>query len=210
MTLAGLLMFGKDLVIHDPDGAPSFFIDYRERLDPATRYTDRLYPDGSWEANLFQFYQRALPKMSAGLPLPFALEGLERLDVTPAHEALREAFVNALSHADYRAEGGIVFERYPDRFLLENPGTLLVSLEQYHRGGTSESRNKALQKMFLLIGGGEHAGSGVARIKQGWASRRGASGDRHRVHRAARHERTSPGTSRHPPCGHFSDARRAL
>ncbi|MEI6386486.1 MAG: ATP-binding protein [Spirochaetota bacterium] len=109
--------------------------------------------------------------MSAGLPLPFALEGLERRDVTPAHEALREAFVNALIHADYRAEGGIVFERYPDRFLLENPGTLLVSLEQYHRGETSECRNKALQKMFLLIGGGEHAGSGVARIKQGWASR---------------------------------------
>ena len=164
-------MFGKDLAIHDPEGSPSFFVDYRERLDPAIRYTDRLFPDGSWEANLFQFYQRALPKMSAGLPLPFALEGLERRDVTPAHEALREAFVNALIHADYRAGGGIVFERYPDRFLLENPGTLLVSLEQYHRGGISECRNKALQKMFLLLGGGEHAGSGVARIKQGWASR---------------------------------------
>ena len=50
LTLAGLLMFGKDLAIHDPEGGPSFFIDYRERLDPATRYTDRLYPDGSWEA----------------------------------------------------------------------------------------------------------------------------------------------------------------
>lgn len=172
LTLAGLLMFGKGLSIRDPEAAPSFFVDYRERLDPEARYTDRLYPDGTWEANLFQFYQRALPRMSAGLPTPFALKGLERRDVTPAHEALREAFVNALIHADYRAEGGIVFERYADRFLLENPGTLLVSLEQYHRGGTSECRNKALQTMFLLIGGGEHAGSGVARIRQGWASRK--------------------------------------
>jgi ATP-dependent DNA helicase RecG len=172
LTLAGLLMFGKSLAIRDPEAAPSFFVDYRERLEPEARYTDRLYPDGTWEVNLFQFYLRALPKMTAGLPTPFTLNGLERRDVTPAHEALREAFVNALIHADYRAEGGIVFERYPDRFVLENPGTLLVSLEQYHRGGTSECRNKALQTMFLLIGGGEHAGSGVARIKQGWASRR--------------------------------------
>jgi len=171
LTLAGLLMFGKDHSIRDPDAAPAYFVDYRERLDPSTRYNDRLCPDGTWEANLFQFYQRALPKLSSGLPTPFMLEGLERRDVTPAHEALREAFVNALIHADYRAEGGIVIERFPDRFQIENPGILLVSLEQYHRGGTSECRNKSLQTMFHLIGGGDHAGSGVARIKEGWASR---------------------------------------
>jgi ATP-dependent DNA helicase RecG len=171
LTLAGLLMFGKAVAILDPEAAPGFFVDYRERLDPVLRYTDRLYPDGTWEANLFQFYQRALPKIMGGVPTPFVLEGVERRDVTPAHEALREAIVNAIIHCDYRGEGGIVFERYPDQFLVENPGTLLVSLEQYHEGGTSECRNKALQRMFLLLGSGEHAGSGVARIKQGWASR---------------------------------------
>ncbi|MHB8347977.1 MAG: ATP-binding protein [Acidiferrobacterales bacterium] len=171
ITLAGLLMFGKDQVIRDPEAAPAYFVDYREKLDPATRWSDRVYPDGTWEANLFQFYQRVWPKLSTGLPVPFQLEGGMRRDETPVHEALREAFVNAMIHADYSATGGVVVERYPDRFMFENPGTLLVSLEQFRRGGVSECRNKSLQKMFLMIGGGEQAGSGVDKIRAGWRSR---------------------------------------
>ena len=49
--------------------------------------------------------------------------------MTPAHEALREAFVNALIHADYRAEGGIVFERYPDLVRLSLPMVSLIPEE---------------------------------------------------------------------------------
>lgn len=168
LTLAGLLMFGKDLAIRDPAAVPRYFVDYREKLDPAIRWTDRILPDGTWEANLFQFYQRVWPKLATGLPTPFRLEGVERRDVTPAHEALREAFVNALIHADYAVGGGIVLERHLDRFTLENPGTLLISLQQYHRGGVSECRNRALQVMFSMIGGGEQAGSGADKIRAGW------------------------------------------
>jgi ATP-dependent DNA helicase RecG len=96
-------------------------------------------------------------------------DGMRR-DETPAHESLREAFVNALIHADYSAPGGVVIERMPDRFMMENPGTLLVSQEQLRKGGVSECRNKALQQMFLMIGGGERAGSGVDKIRSGWKS----------------------------------------
>ena len=168
LTLAAILMFGKDTVIRHPEAAPSYFVDYREKLDPELRWSDRIYPDGGWEANLFQFYLRVWPKLAAGLPTPFRLEGVERRDVTPAHEALREAFVNALIHADYAGAGGVVIERYPDRFVIENPGTLLVSLERYLAGGVSECRNKSLQQMFLMIGCGERAGSGADKIRAGW------------------------------------------
>ncbi len=169
-TLAGLLMFGKEMAIHDPEAAPAYLVDYRERLDPATRWTDRIHPDGTWEANLFQFYGRVWPKVAHALPVPFRLEGDMRKDETPAHEALREAFVNAIVHADYAAGGGIVVERLPDRILLANPGSLLVSFEQYLRGGVSECRNPSLQKMFAMLGRGERAGSGVDKIKSGWRS----------------------------------------
>lgn len=171
LTLAGLLMFGKDLAIRHPQGVPNYFVDYREKLYPDVRWSDRVYPDGTWEANLFQFYQRVWPKLSAGLPTPFRLEGIERRDVTPQHEALREAFVNAIIHADYAGVGGVVVERYPDRFMVENPGTLLVSLQQYAAGGVSECRNKALQQMFLMIGGGERAGSGTDKIRSAWRAK---------------------------------------
>ncbi len=168
LTLAGLLMFGKDTAIRLPEAAPAYFVDYRERLDPTTRWSDRIHPDGTWEANLFQFYQRVSPRLASALPVPFRLEGGVRKDETPAHVALREAFVNALIHCDYAEGGGIVVERHPDKVVIQNPGTLLVSLEQYARGGITECRNRALQKMFAMIGGGEQAGSGTAKIRAGW------------------------------------------
>lgn len=171
LTLAGLLVFGKDAVIRDPAAVPNYMVDYREKLDPAVRWTDRIYPDGTWQANLFQFYTRVWPRLAAALPTPFAIEGGVRKDDTEAHVALREALVNALIHADYSAVGGVVIEREPDRIAMENPGTILVSMQQYRRGGVSECRNKAIQKMFLFIGGGEQAGSGAARIRTGWQSR---------------------------------------
>ena len=35
------------------------------------------------------------------------------------HEALREAVVNALIHADYRGQGGVVIERFADRIEVD-------------------------------------------------------------------------------------------
>lgn len=67
ITVAGLLMFGKMQAILAPEAVSGFHLDYRERLadDPAIRWTDRLTVDGNWEANLFQFYQRVLPKITS-------------------------------------------------------------------------------------------------------------------------------------------------
>jgi predicted HTH transcriptional regulator len=36
------------------------------------------------------------------------------------------------------------------------------------QGGVSDCRNRSLQQMFLMIGLGERAGSGMAKIQQGW------------------------------------------
>jgi len=61
-------------------------------------------------------------------------------------------------------------ERYPDRIELSNPGSLLVSRVQLLQGGVSECRNKSLQLMFQLMGGGDKAGSGMDKIRAGWRS----------------------------------------
>ncbi len=178
LTVAGLLMFGKDEVIRDPAAVPQYFVDYRERLssDPAVRWTDRIWPDGTWVANLFQFFERVYPRLVMDLKIPFQLTGasggglFQRHDDTIVHEAVREAFVNALIHADFRGQGGIVIERYRDRLEFSNPGTLLLGIEQILRGGVSECRNKTLQGMFAMLGYGERAGAGMDKIRQGWAS----------------------------------------
>ncbi|MCZ8131665.1 MAG: putative DNA binding domain-containing protein [Steroidobacteraceae bacterium] len=173
VTVAGLLMFGKHLAITAPEAVPGFHVDYRERFsdDPAIRWTDRLTSDGTWEANLFQFYRRVTVLLSTGpgVKQPFQRdpEGYRR-QVTPVHEALQEALVNALIHADYSGQGGIVIDRYVDRLEFSNPGTLLVSREQLQRGGISECRNKSLQKMFQILGVGDRAGSGIDKIRSSW------------------------------------------
>ena len=62
----------------------------------------------------------------------------------------------------------IVIERYPDKLVLVNPGTMLISVEQFFAAGTSICRNFGLQKMFSFIGYVERAGSGADTITKGW------------------------------------------
>jgi predicted HTH transcriptional regulator len=166
LTVAGLLMFGKHQAIID--SFPDYHLDYQEISDSNQRWTDRVFPDGTWEANIFQFYQRIWPKISGTLPKPFQLKDGQRMDESTLHEALREALVNALVHADYSAPGGVVVRKYPDYFVFSNPGNMLITVEQYYKGGISIPRNNSIQTMFVLLGFGEKAGSGSTRILSAW------------------------------------------
>ena len=171
LTVAGLLMFGKDEALRE--GLPQYHVDYRERLsdNPNIRWTDRFIPDGTWAGNLFQFYLRVILRLEADIKIPFELDAdLFRKEDTPVHEAIRETLVNALIHADYRGMGGIVIQKYRDRFEFANPGSLLISMDQLFEGNVTECRNRSLQTMFTMIGAGEKAGSGVDKIRRGWAT----------------------------------------
>ena len=167
-TLAAVLMFGKELALRA--ALPHYFVDYREKLssDPRIRYTNRIYPDGTWEPNLFQFFFRVTQELYHAVPVPFRLEGMTRIDETPAHESIREAICNCMIHAQWRMLEGIVIERYRDRLYFSNPGTMLVPVEEFFEGGHSICRNHILQKMFIAIGRGERLGSGADIIRQGW------------------------------------------
>ena len=169
-TVAGVLMFGKEDAILDTECCPNFFPDYQEKLsdNPEIRWTNRICPDGTWEANLFQFYLRVLPRLCAVLPKPFILKDNIRRDETPAHVAVREALVNLCIHTDYSANATIVVRLFPNKMVFSNPGTLLVSKAQYYEESTSICRNTTLQRMFMQIGSAEKAGSGVDKILAGW------------------------------------------
>ncbi len=170
-TMAGILMFGKTDSITDEECAPFFFPDYRELSDkpsPKERWLDRICPDGTWEANIFQFYRRTLVKLQDGLPVPFKLEGDMRKDETPAHIAIREALINALIHADYSINTPIVITKSKDSIVFSNPGNMLITPKQYYEGGLSVCRNTTLQKMFMMLGRAEKAGSGADTIINGW------------------------------------------
>jgi predicted HTH transcriptional regulator len=61
---------------------------------------------------------------------------------------------------------GVVIERHPDRLYFSNPGTMLISPEDFLEGGHGICRNGILQKMFIAIGRGEHMGSGADTINK--------------------------------------------
>ncbi|MBE6417952.1 MAG: AAA family ATPase [Akkermansiaceae bacterium] len=168
-TVAGLLMFGKYESITEPACCPWYFVDYREYLgsENQERWSNRIYPDGNWAANLFQFFYRVYPRVTQALPVPFKLESAIRVDETSAHKAVREAMVNMMVHADYFGREGLVIERYADKLQFRNPGTMLVSVTEFFEGGRSICRNPYLQKMFMYLGGGERAGSGADTIVRG-------------------------------------------
>ena len=168
LTLAGLLMFGKLPSIQDC--VPNYMLDYQEmsELKTSQRWSDRLITDGSWSGNLFDFYRKVINKLCQDLKVPFQLSGGKRTDDTPIHEALREALVNTLIHADFSERLSILVTKRPDVFTFRNPGLMRVSIEDAMRGGCSDCRNRRLQKMFLLVGFAEQAGSGIPKIWTNW------------------------------------------
>lgn len=88
LTVAGLLMFGRNETIRE--ALPQYQIDFRERLsqDPAVRWTDRLTQDGTWPGNLYQFYHRVIQRLATDLKLPFELNSdMVRKGESPVHVA---------------------------------------------------------------------------------------------------------------------------
>ena len=162
-------MFGDGLAIRDE--FDNVFMDYRDesQVTLEIRWNDRITYDGTWENNLFNFFTKVTPKLTADLKKPFRLEGMQRIDETPVHKAVREAFVNLIIHADYLLDAGTLkVIKHADGFEFTNPGILKLSIEDIYRGGNSKSRNPRMQTMLRMIGFGDNAGSGFPAILSAW------------------------------------------
>ena len=169
LTMAGLMMFGKGLSVQERFA--NFRMDYLDfcNLIGDERYSDRLTYDGRWENNLYQFFSRVIPKVTADLPRPFRMEGIQRVDDTPQHKAVREAFTNAIIHSDLLMDAGILrVEKHDDRLCFRNPGLLKLPIEMIYEGGNSKARNPRIQNMLRMIGYGENVGSGFPTIISAW------------------------------------------
>ena len=168
VSAAGLLMFGK--LVQIKEVFPNYMLDFQERADARadSRWVDRLTTDGTWSGNLFDFYQLVIQRLFRDLRVPFQLRGDTRIDETPVHEALREALVNTLIHADHSGRVSVLVVKRSDLFAFRNPGAMRMPVETALRGGVSDCRNRRLQDMFRYVGLGEQAGSGIPKIQSAW------------------------------------------
>jgi len=168
LTLAGLLMFGKGLSIRERfDNIRMDYIDMTN-LQPDSRWSDRLTYDGRWENNLYNFFMTVQSKLIKDLKRPFRLEGMERIDDTAIHKAVREALTNLVIHSDYMITGVLKVEKHDDCFVFSNPGSLKIPVMDIYTGGHSKARNPNMQAMFRMIGFGDNIGSGFPTILNAW------------------------------------------
>jgi len=164
LTLAGLLLFGKGLSIRERfDNIRMDYLDYTN-LEEESRWSDRLTYDGRWENNLYNFFMRVQSKLISDIKRPFSLKGMERNDDSLLHKAIREALTNLIIHADYMLTGILKVEKYDNRFVFSNPGSLKIPVVDIYEGGHSKARNPHIQAIFRMIGLGENIGSGFPTI----------------------------------------------
>ena len=168
-TSAGLLMFGNEYEIVREYN--NYFLDYQERYDDSTRWTDRIVSSsGEWSGNIYDFYFRVYNRLTQDIKVPFKIKDGVRIDDTQVHQALREALANCLVNADYYGRQGVVIIKSRDGISLSNPGGFRVEIDAARSGGVSDPRNGNLLKMFNLIDIGERAGSGIPSIFSIWNS----------------------------------------
>lgn len=166
-TGAGLLLFGQDWVITRE--YPHYFLDYRRQTDSSTRWNDRFVSsEGDWSGNLIDFYDRAYNKLKQALETPFRLEGIRRVDDTPAHRALREALANCITNADFYGRQGVVCLWEPDAIRIFNPGLFRIEVDAAIAGGITDPRNDVIMRILSYIDIGERAGSGLPKVFEGW------------------------------------------
>jgi ATP-dependent DNA helicase RecG len=179
ISIAGLLMFGTAQTLSDPELNINIQLEYRRYYSsvPQGEYEDRLQMDGSWTPNLFQFYQKVHGRITEGLIIESeptkdtfqimpSFTGNEEREV---FEALKDAFVKVLIHADYRGQGGVLVERFFDRLEITFPGILSNNPENLRFSSASHYRNPLVQHMFNMIGIGDRGGSGFALITTAWS-----------------------------------------
>jgi ATP-dependent DNA helicase RecG len=165
LTVAGLLMFGTEISIHE--WRSRHMIDYRlipDDKETENRWSERIV----WEGNLFDGFDAISARLMQGLVSGFQLQGIIRIDESSVHVVLREALVNLFVHADYKIPEPSLILRSPSEFYFRNPGSSRISEADLFHGDRSDPRNPDLVRMFRFIGLAEEAGSGMPKIIQSW------------------------------------------
>lgn len=158
LTLAAILLFGSDEVIHQ--AVPGYKFDCLLRRKNTERYDDRL----TLRTNLLDAYEQMMGFVEKHLNDPFYLEG--GISISLRERIFREAISNIIAHREYRDASPARLVIYKDRVLLDNPST-----QYFHRPITPENlkshpKNPTLCQFLIQLGLFDELGSGVLNINK--------------------------------------------
>ncbi|MGH7309595.1 MAG: RNA-binding domain-containing protein [Candidatus Rokuibacteriota bacterium] len=159
-TVGGMILFGQDRERHFPDAwiqAGRFAGADKSRI--VDRAEIRSLPMRAIEEAIAFVHKHLLHGAEIG-----AVRRKERWSLPP--EAVREAIINAVTHADYAQRGApLRLSILDDRLEVENPGLLPfgLTIEDLPRG-VSKLRNRVIGRVFHALGLIEQWGSGIQRM----------------------------------------------
>lgn len=156
ITLAGILLFGKDVTILNV--LPHHKTDAILRRINKDRYDDR----DDIRTNLFETYDRLMSFVSRYTPDPFYLEGDIRTSLRG--KIFREAVANTIIHREY-------LNAYPAKMIIEENQVKFENASRPHGEGLirPESfspfpKNPKIARVFKEIGLADELGSGVRNL----------------------------------------------
>jgi len=156
ITLGGILIFGKEELIHA--ALPHHKTDAILRKENLDRYDDR----DDIRANLIQSFERLMQFIAKHLNDKFYLEGDQRISLRD--KIFREAISNLLIHREFA-------NPFPAKLIIEKDRVYIENSNKSHGNGIIDPenfspfpKNPTIAKLFKEIGWVEELGSGVRNI----------------------------------------------
>ena len=156
MTLAGILLFGKEETILSV--LPHYKTDLILRRENLDRYDDR----DDVRVNLIDSFERIIAFGEKHLPDPFYLEGDQRISIR--NKILREIASNILMHREFTSA-------YPAKFIIEKHQIRTENANKPYGHGkinlndfSPYPKNPTIARVFKEIGFADELGSGVRNL----------------------------------------------
>ncbi|MEJ7809502.1 MAG: ATP-binding protein [Gemmatimonadaceae bacterium] len=159
-TVGAILLFGRDRERHFPDAwIQAGRFDGTDKSQILDRAEIRSLPSTAIVEAIAFVERHTMRGAEIG-----AVRRTERWNLPPV--AVREAMINAVTHADYSQRGApIRVSIFDDRLEIENPGLLPFGLTiEDLEHGISKLRNRVIGRVFHALGLIEQWGSGIQRM----------------------------------------------
>ena len=167
-TFGGLLFLGKREEIEKR--FPDFRIDLLEI--PGTSYNDAKFSYTfriDEQENLWEYYFACFARLKQRIDVTFRVnaEGFGE-EFSTGLNAIREALVNLLMHADYFSPAHSRIRIFSDRIEFFNPGGFPKPLAELKGKDISLPRNPIISKLFRMAKLSENAGIGLEKMESNW------------------------------------------
>ena len=158
LTIAGLLFVGKeDAIRRLLPQAEIIYLHYnKDNLEEYDARIDMRLP-------IISALDKLTEIINTHNKLVIVQIGLYRLEISDfSSKVFQEAILNALTHRDYQSPGSVYIKHYPDKIVIENPGSFLDGITPYNIiTHPSKPRNKLIAETLQCLRYVQRTGQGV-------------------------------------------------